>query len=585
MQLQLQPTSTTSHLTVSIAPPDNGPSGLIRPVTGDPRSIQAADMNGDGYLDIFIAPSYYNQSPALSPIVLLNDGHGKFHDGTKSVFGTLPVIQMSDGVFFKSFTNDGRMGMFVTDQGLEIGDAYVGGFKGAINQFWLQDKNGVFQNMTASIPSNAPAFNHVSSVADVNGDGNLDVVVTRMGGPAVEGQGTFFYLGDGKGGFTFSTAGLPAEISYKPNNQIDWSSKTIDYQFSGSAGTGDLGGTGRLDLVAGSYTNGDQVSGKQTVRVYQHNADNTFSFASQTTEPEALTSAVGAMGVAGITSGDINGDGRNDLVIHWEVGAKSAIQILENEGNYQFKDVTLSAMGSYLLRDAQQQDGAGNWQTLASSYFLQDVNHDGKLDIVLNDNGVNAAQMAQGLSSGAFIYLNDGAGHFTPAQFAAANGTPLTAEQLSTMTGQPAWGFGFPLTFDADNDGNSDYVFIADAKNADGTTALDISTLFGANSGATYLAGDTGGTLMAGSGNATFVDGRGSDTFKGSIGRDTAIYSSPEAGYQIARGATGYTVTSRANGVHDMLTGVERVRFSDTAVALDIDGNAGQAYRLYQAAF
>ncbi len=34
-----------------------------------------------------------------------------------------------------------------------------------------------------------------------------------------------------------------------------------------------------------------------------------------------------------------------------------------------------------------------------------------------------------------------------------------------------------------------------------------------------------------------------------------------------------------------MLTNVERLQFSDTYIALDIAGTAGQAYRLYQAAF
>jgi hypothetical protein len=35
----------------------------------------------------------------------------------------------------------------------------------------------------------------------------------------------------------------------------------------------------------------------------------------------------------------------------------------------------------------------------------------------------------------------------------------------------------------------------------------------------------------------------------------------------------------------DLLTGIERIQFSDHALALDIDGHGGQAYRLYQAAF
>lgn len=34
-----------------------------------------------------------------------------------------------------------------------------------------------------------------------------------------------------------------------------------------------------------------------------------------------------------------------------------------------------------------------------------------------------------------------------------------------------------------------------------------------------------------------------------------------------------------------MLSNVERIQFSDKTLALDISGNAGQAYRVYQAAF
>jgi hypothetical protein len=43
-------------------------------------------------------------------------------------------------------------------------------------------------------------------------------------------------------------------------------------------------------------------------------------------------------------------------------------------------------------------------------------------------------------------------------------------------------------------------------------------------------------------------------------------------------------MSARSGGI-DTLTGVERLRFDDGTVALDIDGVAGQMYRLYQAAF
>jgi hypothetical protein len=67
---------------------------------------------------------------------------------------------------------------------------------------------------------------------------------------------------------------------------------------------------------------------------------------------------------------------------------------------------------------------------------------------------------------------------------------------------------------------------------------------------------------------------------------DTVVYSGSRSSYTVTATAAGFTVTDKtgADGV-DTLSGVERLAFSDGHVALDIDGNAGMAYRLYQAAF
>jgi len=54
--------------------------------------------------------------------------------------------------------------------------------------------------------------------------------------------------------------------------------------------------------------------------------------------------------------------------------------------------------------------------------------------------------------------------------------------------------------------------------------------------------------------------------------------------YTIVREGANVGMTHSAGG-NDTLDGIERLRFDDGAVALDIDGVAGQMYRLYQAAF
>jgi hypothetical protein len=73
-------------------------------------------------------------------------------------------------------------------------------------------------------------------------------------------------------------------------------------------------------------------------------------------------------------------------------------------------------------------------------------------------------------------------------------------------------------------------------------------------------------------------------TLDGGSGLDTAVYSGARASFNIAREGAGFAVTD-AWGDHASLLNVERVQFADAMVALDIHGSAGQAYRLYQAAF
>lgn len=76
---------------------------------------------------------------------------------------------------------------------------------------------------------------------------------------------------------------------------------------------------------------------------------------------------------------------------------------------------------------------------------------------------------------------------------------------------------------------------------------------------------------------------QGNNFIDGGNGTDTAFYSDLASQYRINRDGTNLTVSSQA-GV-DHLVNVERLAFADVAVAFDVNGNAGEAYRIYQAAF
>ena len=105
-----------------------------------------------------------------------------------------------------------------------------------------------------------------------------------------------------------------------------------------------------------------------------------------------------------------------------------------------------------------------------------------------------------------------------------------------------------------------------------------------------FTTGTTGAvnqTINGTTGNdATLAGGPGNDTINGLAGIDTVVYAPRMAAYTItpATTATGATTVSGPDGV-DTLTNVERLQFADAFLAFDTDGNAGQTYRLYQAAF
>jgi hypothetical protein len=97
--------------------------------------------------------------------------------------------------------------------------------------------------------------------------------------------------------------------------------------------------------------------------------------------------------------------------------------------------------------------------------------------------------------------------------------------------------------------------------------------------------------VVGGVGNNVFAPGgAGNDSFAGSYGIDTVTLQGLRSEYAIvprpARFGTPQVVdqVEGRDGIDDLFN-VERIRFADGTLALDTIGNAGQAYRLYQAAF
>jgi hypothetical protein len=91
-------------------------------------------------------------------------------------------------------------------------------------------------------------------------------------------------------------------------------------------------------------------------------------------------------------------------------------------------------------------------------------------------------------------------------------------------------------------------------------------------------------TITGTAGNDTFKGVAGNDVIDGGSGTDSVVFTGTRADHTVAKTANGWTVSSSVDGF-DTLSNIERLQFSDATIALDISGVAGQAYRIYQAAF
>lgn len=91
-------------------------------------------------------------------------------------------------------------------------------------------------------------------------------------------------------------------------------------------------------------------------------------------------------------------------------------------------------------------------------------------------------------------------------------------------------------------------------------------------------------TLIGNAADNRLEGGAGDDVLDAGAGRDTAVFSDVRAHHTVSVAADGLVTVRHAQGT-DRIQGVERFAFADGHLAFDIAGDAGIAYRLYQAAF
>lgn len=93
-------------------------------------------------------------------------------------------------------------------------------------------------------------------------------------------------------------------------------------------------------------------------------------------------------------------------------------------------------------------------------------------------------------------------------------------------------------------------------------------------------------SIIGNAANNRIAAGNGSDSIDGGAGTDTLVIAANRSSFTISKSSSTMSIVDNTGMFgSDTLINVERVLFNDVAVAFDTDGNAGKAYRLYQAAF
>jgi hypothetical protein len=398
-----------------------------------PYTLTVADLNADGKPDV-VVDNYASGTLSILP----GNGDGSFQSPS--------IIQVPDSraMAVGDLNHDGKADIVLADSG-----------NAPVASVLLGNGNGTFQAPTTVATGPYPSS---VAIADVNGDGNPDLLATNepLGADSVS-----VLLGNGNGTFqaqkTFATGRTPSSVAVADFNadgrqdlvvanaldntvgvllgdvppvvlSIDKQSPTgpIDSQviytvkFSEpvtGVDTTDFalalnGITANTPVVTGSgatYTvtiNG--ISGDGTLGLNLADNGSIKDAAGNPLQPGGVAEFTAPQTVAAgnvpfsMAAGDLNGDGNTDLVVGNVAYGANSISVLLGNGNGTFQPQRTIAVG-----------------TEPRSVTIADVNRDGKPDVIV------AGYVHPGLAALVGVLLGNGNGTFQPERTYFAGNVPV----------------------------------------------------------------------------------------------------------------------------------------------------------------
>lgn len=236
-------------------------------VTMGSARAQFGDIDNDGDLDILICNSGANRfSTTGRPRIFINNGTGVFADASTLQFPSTALAEQMDCVFGD------------IDNDLDL-DFHVGTRASGVNssQLWINNGAGTFAKLTTFV-TDASAYSY--DFGDIEGDGDLDLIGVNAGATNTE----LLLRNNGAG---TSWTGVSTQIS--PNPSVDDNdSRFIDYDMDGD-----------LDLFIAALGAAD--------RMYRNNGAGTFAQVTGVL-PTASDSSLD------VKVGDLTGDGKPDII-------------------------------------------------------------------------------------------------------------------------------------------------------------------------------------------------------------------------------------------------------------------------------
>ena len=253
--------------------------------------VDAADLNGDGTIDlVFANGAGFDKGDNASDLpqqAFINDGT-KMTDISASIFGD--VTRAARAVKLRDIDRDG-------DSDIILGTTWE-----TQSQLYLNDGGGTFANVTAMNLPQGPASVGDLEVGDIDGDGDLDIVLTNWGSAPGQTVATnaggitllWRQMGD-QATFGEPTSGLFEDVTVgqMPNIPVRWS---WDLEFV------DMDNDYDLDIIVSAY-----AGEKASLFLFANDGNGKFTDATAGNVPQGRNSL-------DVEPMDLNDDGAIDLV-------------------------------------------------------------------------------------------------------------------------------------------------------------------------------------------------------------------------------------------------------------------------------